>query len=176
MRKLLVSTTSVLLAAVLLVELALAQSPAQTPTPFPTQTPFNSYEAFWPMVAGKTLGDPLYFLKSLKESLRGILVFGSVQKADYSVFLGTKRVLEAEKLLKEGKDNLAIQSLERAIKLFNKASEVKKKSESIPQPGEVRIRSRVENLKLLTDWLLVEKSNEVKSKLKETKSALSRIY
>lgn len=87
----------------------------------------NSYELFYPMVAGKTVADGfVYKLKILKENIRGSLIFGPTQKANYNVYLATKRLLEAEKLLVEKKDDLALITLDTTInhlKLANKSSE-----------------------------------------------------
>ncbi len=92
-----------------------------TPTPSPSPSNISSFELFWPIVAGKTMGDSFYFAKTLKEGLRGKLIFGSAQKADYFVFLATKRVIEAEKLILEGKEDLAVKTLVQATKLLDKA-------------------------------------------------------
>lgn len=75
----------------------------------------GSNELFWPLSAGKTMDDSFYFLKLWKEDIRGIFIFGEAQKADYEVMLSTKRILEAEKLLKSGKDELATKTLEKAL-------------------------------------------------------------
>lgn len=69
--------------------------------PVRAATEVNSFELFWPLVAGKTITDPLYKLKLFKENLRGALIFGSLQKTDYLIFLAVKRSLELEKLLQE---------------------------------------------------------------------------
>lgn len=65
----------------------------------------NSYELFWPITAGKTMGDSIYWLKSLKESFREMLIFGDLRKASYNLELSTKRVVEAEKLYLNDKDD-----------------------------------------------------------------------
>ncbi|MFH1407530.1 MAG: DUF5667 domain-containing protein [Patescibacteria group bacterium] len=91
----------------------------------PVSTPpseVSSFEIFWPIVAGRTMGDSLYFLKSLKEGLRGVLIFGQAQKADYSVFLTTKRIVEIEKLILEGKADLVEKTLVEATKQIDKAT------------------------------------------------------
>lgn len=69
--------------------------------PVRAETEVNSFELFWPLVAGKTISDPLYKLKLFKENLRGAFIFGNLQKTDYLVFLAVKRSLELEKLLGE---------------------------------------------------------------------------
>lgn len=83
--------------------------------------PVNSYELFWPIVAGKTMADKVYFLKIFKENLRGFTIGGPAQKADYLVLLVIKRVVEAEKLIGLGKTDLAVKTLQKAGRLLNKA-------------------------------------------------------
>ena len=75
----------------------------------------NSFELFWPLSAGKTLESNVYWLKQAKENLRGALIFGPAPKTNYDVFLATKRLLEAEKLLKENKDDLANRTLDLGL-------------------------------------------------------------
>lgn len=84
-------------------KLSFAQSATTTPQPTPYATPINSFEAFWPMVAGKTRVDSLYSLKRFKEKLRGTFIFGAPAKANYQIMLANKRLLEAEKLIKDNK-------------------------------------------------------------------------
>lgn len=91
----------------------------------------NSYELFWPIVAGKAMGEPLYFLKSLKESIREFLIFSAFKKAEYNITLSEKRTVEAEKLLMDkkdyenGKKSLAAAQTrrEKALTLLKKAEE-----------------------------------------------------
>lgn len=71
-------------------------------TPAPIEV--NSYELFWPIVAGKVQGDKMYALKIFKEKLRGRLVFSNVKKAEYNTILSEKRLLEFEKLAITNKD------------------------------------------------------------------------
>lgn len=75
----------------------------------------DSYEAFWPMVSGKLPGESMYQFKTLKENLRGALIFGSVQKSEYKIFIAAKRILEAEKLLSLSKNDLALKTLNTCL-------------------------------------------------------------
>jgi len=59
----------------------------------------SSFDLFWPIVAGKTSGDSLYFAKTLKESVREMLIFSKYRKTDYNITLTEKRAVELEKLL-----------------------------------------------------------------------------
>lgn len=140
----------------------------------------NSYELFWPLSAGKTEGDQLYSLKLFKEKVRGWLIFGESNKADYAVFLGTKRVLEAEKLLKDGKVELAIKSLERADSNFSYAYETVKVAGSKGRlnVSEIR-RDRLVNVKTLIDYLKTISPGEISPVLdavKEKADVILRDY
>lgn len=86
--------------------LAFAQSPSPSVSPTPSATPatVDSFELFWPVVAGRTRGDSFYFLKTFKEKLREMLLFSNFKKADYNIMLSVKRTVEAEKLLLENAD------------------------------------------------------------------------
>ncbi len=127
----------------------------------------NSFELFWPMVAGKTVEDPLFPLKRIKEKVRGLLIFGSPQKVDYSVFLGTKRLIEAEKLMGETKTDKANKSLDLAINEFSSAQ---KKADSI-ESGEGskgaidNINNSLDNLEIFLPFLS-EKYPDYQGKLK----------
>jgi len=76
----------------------------------------SSFELFWPISAGKTIDDSFYWLKNIKEDLRGLLIFGKLQKADYATFLTIKRIVESEKLINENKTDLADKTLQKANK------------------------------------------------------------
>lgn len=82
-------------------------SPAST-----TSATVNRFELFWPLTAGKTSDQSMYFLKKFKEDLRGMLIFGTAQKADYQVMLATKRLLEADQLLANGNTAAADETLQ----------------------------------------------------------------
>lgn len=64
----------------------------------------DSYSLFWPLSAGKTMGDSLYSLKLLRERIGGLFKFGDSRKSEYNVTLSEKRLLEAEKLFIQKKD------------------------------------------------------------------------
>ena len=93
--------------------------------------PVRSYETFWPLVAGKVMGEPFYFLKSLKESAREMMSFSSSKKADFNITLAEKRILEAEKLFLEKKDyQTGKKTLDIAQEKREKSLELLKKTES----------------------------------------------
>lgn len=96
-----------------------AQAVSVTPSPSPSPNPENvtSYELFWPVTAGKVMGDSLYSVKTLKENVRGWLIFGNYKKSEYSLLLSEKRLVEAEKLITVNKDEAnAIKTLAELTK------------------------------------------------------------
>lgn len=141
-----------------------------------TSSPKTTFEAFWPLSAGKTIDDPLYFLKIWKENLRGMLIFGNPQKADYAVYLGTKRVLEGDKLLKEGKTNLALKTLKSADLEFSSAYSHVKAAASKGKVSREEIRKdRLLNLKTLIDQLRPISPEEVRPELDGVKDRVDSI-
>lgn len=66
--------------------------------PSPKSTKVDSFELFWPIVAGKVQGDSMYRLKIFKENMRGYLIFSSLKKAEYLTFISSKRLVEFEEL------------------------------------------------------------------------------
>lgn len=100
----------------------LAQSSTQPATPSAEATvSADPYVLFWPVVAGRTLGDRFYFLKTTKEKLAGMFTFRASKKAEYEIFLATKRLLEAEKLTKEEKKDNALKTVNAAKAHLEKA-------------------------------------------------------
>ena len=94
------------------------------PTPKASQKPIevNSFEMFWPIVAGKVQGDSLYNLKMFKENIRGFLIFSNLRKAEYNTVLSQKRLLEFEKLVLVNKDydnaKLTLDTYKQTLKLI----------------------------------------------------------
>src|SRR5258708_773505 len=148
--------------------------PSPTPVPVPV---VNSFELFWPMSAGKTMQSKIYFLKTLKEEVRGFFIFGSAQKADYRVFLGIKRMLEAEALMKGNVSDLANKTLDSALSDFDKASTQltsAKNSGDVDQATKDEINSRVSNLKKFVNSLMVQYP-DYKTKLQSILDKLNSI-
>jgi hypothetical protein len=148
------------------------------PTPSPTPVPVvNSFELFWPMSAGKTMQSKVYFLKTLKEKVRGIFIFGSAQKADYNIFLSIKRMLEAEVLMKGNVPGLANQTLDAAVSDLNKANSTltdAKNSSDVAQDTKNEINTRVNNLKKFTNFL-INKYPDFKDKLQTVLDKLNSL-
>ena len=146
------------------------------PSSTPSASVADSFDLFWPLSAGKTESDSFYSLKLLKEQVRGWFILGDVRKADYEVLLGTKRVLEAEKLLKEGKTNLALKTLGRADSEFTSAYSHIKKADSKGElsTGEIR-KDRLINVRRLIDYLKIVIPEEVRLKLDGVKESADKI-
>lgn len=120
----------------------------------------KSFELFWPVVAGRTMGDPLYSLKSLKEKVRGWFIFGKARKADYKIFLATKRVVEAEKLLKNDKNDLALKTFGLAENNVMKGKAYWTDVENKANQGDVmvNIKNQLTNIEKFLNYL--ESKNE----------------
>ncbi|EKD94522.1 MAG: hypothetical protein ACD_26C00034G0057 [uncultured bacterium] len=137
----------------------------------------NSFELFWPLVAGKTKVDNYYSLKLFKEKMRGLLIFGKPQKADYSLFISTKRILEAEKLSNEGKKDSSIETYDMAL------SQLAIVEANINDSGEM-IKSSVDNLNLKFDnletflpWLVSEyKDQDLKNKTQNVLDKVTELH
>lgn len=173
--------TVIFLFTFLLGHIVLAQENSGTlETSSTSSAAVNSYELFWPLSAGKIEGDSLYSLKILKEQIGGWFVFGDTKKADYVVLLGTKRVLEAEKLLKNGKIDLALRALEKADAQYSSAySQIKAAAPKGKfSAGEIR-RDRLIYVKRLIDYLKTtspEKTYAGLDTVKERADAILRDY
>lgn len=130
----------------------------------------NSYALFWPLSAGRTESDFLYPLKLFKETVWGWFVFNDTKKVDYAILLGTKRIIEADKLLGEGKNELAIKALTRAEVRFGEAYELAKKGHAKGKfsPQEVR-RDRLINVKRLLDHLKTSTPEDIDIILEKVK-------
>lgn len=86
----------------------------KTVTPTPTPIP-DSFTMFYPIVSGKIEGEPLYFLKQLRDKITEIMAFGDESKSEVTLNLATKKLLEAEKLVKGKKYEYA----KKAFNLYN---------------------------------------------------------
>lgn len=138
----------------------------------------SSFELFWPLTAGKTAEDSTYFLKRWKEDLRGFLIFGSAQKANYNILLATKRVLEVEKLVSEKKSDLARKTMDSASDNLKAAdnSLVKEDTKGISQEKK-SILDRLKNLESFLPRLSQmsgDDANKVNQLLETVKSLISK--
>lgn len=146
--------------------LSLLRAQEELPKDIPSEeiTEISSFELFWPIVAGKTIDDPLYFLKNLKETIRGWLIFGKPQKTEYAVFLATKRVVEAEKLINKSKFDLADRTLDRAISQLKVAERNVGKMDGFLEDVVNQINNKLDNLEKFIPWL-ASQNEEMKDKL-----------
>jgi len=113
----------------------------------------DSYVLFWPVVAGKTKADSFYSLKLFKEKIRGLIIFGKPQKADHALFLATKRVLEAEKLIKEEKKDYALETLDMALVQLNIVENNMLQSSDTFQSAVNELNNKFNNLEAFLPWL-----------------------
>ena len=143
-------------------------------------SPDNSYILFWPLTAGKTEGDSLYSLKLFKEQIGGLFIFGDMKKADYAVLLASKRVLEAEKLIKDGKLDSALKTLGKAENQLsiaynhvkNQALKDKVLKEEIRKDRLLHIKSFVDYLKTIAPT----EAQETLEGVKESADVMLRDY
>ncbi len=150
-------------------------APKATATPLPT--PVDSFSLFWPVSSGKTIQSKVYFLKLLKEKVRGFLIFGSSEKASYQMFIATKRMLEAEFLIKNNLPELANKTLDAAIDNLNKSNSAlnnAKKEGNVNQDMKNDINTKNSNLKEFTKSLMNEYP-DYKEKLQDILDILNSI-
>lgn len=162
-----------ILFGLLMISPTLAQEkPATT-----SSEPVNSYELFWPLSAGKVMGEPLYFLKGLKESFRGLFIFAQNKKIDYDLMLSEKRVLEAEKLysikndLENGKKTLErAQNLrEEVLARFKEVKDSRKSLGGLPD----KITKSFEKQQQLLNYLTAKVSDQARSDIENNLSKLN---
>ena len=142
-------------------------APAVSPSPSPVAN-VDSFDLFWPLSAGKTMSSKLYFLKTLKEDVRGMLIFGSFQKADYNVFLSTKRVLEAQALIDSGNLSLGNKTLDVFNNKLTEAKDLYSKGKSqgdVPSATKENISKELTNLETFLKWYSNKNQGDTKSKL-----------
>lgn len=126
-------------------------------TPSSSVKTATSFELFWPLVAGKTNDESFYFLKKVKEQVRGLFYFSPELKADYSVFLATKRLLEAEKLLSLKKKDNFEQTMSEAksnIQSAEKYIEEAKSRQINLGNAKSTMKPRLDNMELFTKKLI----------------------
>lgn len=137
----------------------------------------DSYTLFWPVVAGKTMDNRLFFLKEWKESIKGVFIFGRAESVDYEIQLSTKRILETEKLLNEKKNIYALKSLERAKEYLISAHQGLQSSEKnkLNHDAINNINNQLENLDMFLVSLNTNTNEDVKSKINEIQQVIKDI-
>lgn len=147
-----------------------------TPLPQPSPTPVNSYVLFWPITAGRVMGDPLYTVKSFKENIRGMFIFGGQNKALYNLTLSEKRLVEAEYLYTVKNDYInAKKSLEASKDRLNTAVETFKNNEKTGTTDQLKINliKSVKNQQSLVFQLISKVPQDQKSTLEEHQNFLA---
>lgn len=157
-----------------------AKETTPTPSPAPQETSVNSFELFWPIVAGKVAGERFYFLKSFKESVRGLFIFGSFKKSEYEIMLSEKRTVEAEKLFLTNKDyKNGKRTLDEAAKARQKAVDNLKKAKADGRKTtdlEDRALTSFKNQRILLDYILTQIPEEQKSVVGENVSNFNSLF
>ena len=108
--------------------LIISTAAAQENNTSPTSEKVDVYGLFWPIVPGKTVGDPMFMLKQLKESLSGMFVFGNVGKSEHQIQISEKRLVEAAKLIENKDFSNAVKSIEMNAEARKSALLLKKKA------------------------------------------------
>lgn len=150
-----------------------------SPSPSPTIAPVNSYELFWPISAGKVMGEKLYSLKLFKEWARELLIFSDLKKVDYNIALSEKRVVEAEKLFTVKKDydngkktlEAAQQKREKALTLVGQAQGKGRYVADLVN----RFTRSLENQRALLSYVATSVSSEAKDTISKNIDSLNSI-
>ena len=141
-----------------------------------TVTEVDSFELFWPIVAGKTRGDSLYFLKKLKENVRGWLIFGDAKDAEYEVFLATKRVVEAEALIKNDEHELARETIEDARENVADALDEWEDVEDKDTAIKHELNNKLANLEKFLPYLSTQTDNsDLQSEINELFASVQKL-
>lgn len=135
------------------------------------------YALFWPIVPGKTVKDPMFWVKQLKESLGGFLSFGDINKAKYEITLSEKRMVEANKLFLEDEDfSNAQKTLDMNTANRKKAmGYLKKAHEANRNTGDLRVKmvTSLQNQELVLNNLLSKLPDNQKGKIEKILGDLS---
>lgn len=115
------------------------------------------YAMFWPLVPGRTMGDSMYPLKLLKETIGDWLSVGDIKKAEYYITLSEKRILETNKLFINDKDynngaktlELNQQYLKKTFDLIKKAEKAQQKVDSVKGKFTTSLENQEKIFKLI---------------------------
>lgn len=132
------------------------------------------YGLFWPVVPGKTLGDPMFMFKQLKETFGGMFIFGTVAKSEYQLELSEKRLVEAAKLTEDKDFGNAVKSIElntearvEALKLKKRAVEEKADTLELTNKLVKSFENQEKALLFLSSQMTDEQKNKLSETLKE---------
>lgn len=93
----------------------------------------NSYEIFYPVVAGILPTNKKYLLKVIRDELDILLMKDIASKANKYVEISNKKILEAEQLMLSQNTDLALKSLRKSAAYLNKALKLASKVEEEEQ-------------------------------------------
>jgi len=82
-----------------------------------------------------------------------LLIFGNAKDAEYDVFLATKRVVEAEKLINNDKHELATKTIGDAIENLDEAQENWDDVENRDTPVKHEMNNKLDNLETFLPYL-----------------------
>lgn len=145
-------------------QLTTSASPSALPEPTSSDLNKDSFELFWPLTAGKTKEDSVYFLKMFKENVRGMFIFGTAEKANYRVLRATKRMLEAEVLVNKDKKELATQTVSSSNNLLKLATDSMNGVEG-NETVKAEMKNRLDRLIILVDRLNTKSEGDLKAQL-----------
>ncbi len=150
-----------------------SQAKAQNSTDATMSGQIDSFTLFWPLTAGKTRVDGIsYKLKKLKESLREILLFSSGAKADYKVFLATKRLVEAEELWKEKRSKESIDTLAESQESISGAFKEIEKADGLQLDKKTNLTNQLNNIITFSSWTMEKQDipQDIKNKLNDLRA------
>lgn len=182
MKKILTSFLVSLILVFAPVSSAFAKAPVASPSSSPVAA-VDSFDIFWPVVAGKVSGESLYELKLFKETLRETLIFSDYRKADFNITLSVKRAVEAEKLyLKDKKYDQARKTLlkaeekrQRVYDLIMKASQKGDNVTDLKNTLKSSLEKQTELMKYILTQVPDSEKEPINSDLKSMQELLSKL-
>lgn len=130
----------------------------------------SSYVLFYPVVAGKTEGETLYFVKLLRDRIAEMLTFGNEKKTGVELRIATKRLLEAEKLSKTGKADLFRNTLSKFnTKLASAYDRIMKTKDSDTFPELIdEMEQNIQKYQIILNQLVNNTPDSGKKSVEET--------
>ena len=98
-----------------------------------------------------------------------MIIFGSMQKAEYRITLGTKRLLEVDKLLQQKKIEASLKTLDNANKQFDAAlgNIEKTKKNNMQEKIKLSIIDRLQKVRQYGKILQNKGNDDIKQKLED---------
>lgn len=117
MKKIIITTLTLFL-IVLTQQKAFAQEIIISQIPTPTPVVQVQYDLPYP---GLLPDNPLYFLKALRDNILALLITDPLKKSNYDLLMADKRLVSAQSLFVENKNDLAITTLSKSGNYFDRA-------------------------------------------------------